>query len=114
MVDPISNVRRREIGLGSNRLLASAAPAVKSEPPTDLASDLRVEVLQAAVGKLIRRILPGNSRLKIERNKETGAFIYRSFDPETGELLKEWPSEELLELREHLKEMEGLLVDKQV
>ena len=114
MVDSISNVRRREIGLGTNRPQASLVPTARPEPVADLASDLRVEVLQAAVGKLIRRMMPGNSRLKIERDKQTGAFIYRSFDPVTGELLKEWPSEELVELREHLKEMEGMLVDKQV
>ena len=57
---------------------------------------------------------PSNTKLQIEHNKETGTFIYRSIDPETGEVVRQWPPEQLLELREHLAEMEGLLLDKEV
>jgi len=63
---------------------------------------------------LIRRSLPSNSKLQIEQDEETGTFIYHSVDPDTGEVLRQWPSEQLLKLREHLSEMEGVLFDKEV
>ncbi len=115
MVDPISNAGSpREIGMGQGRQQPSPASPVAANPATDLARDQRVEVLQAAIEKLIRKSLPANSKLQIEQDKITGTFIYRTIDAETGELIRQWPPEQLLKLRESLAEMEGMLVDKKV
>lgn len=115
MVDPISNAMSpREIGLGQSRQQTSPASPALPNPATHLTRSQRVEVLEAAVEKLIRRSLPSNSKLQIEQDKETGTFIYRSVDPETGEVLRQWPSEQMLQLREHLTELEGILFDKEV
>jgi len=115
MVDPISNASTsREIGLNQSRQQPSPASPATPNPATQLSRAQRVEVLEAAVEKLIRRSLPSNSRLQIEQDKETGTFIYRSVDPETGEVIRQWPPEELLKLREHLSDMEGMLFDKEV
>lgn len=116
MVDPISNASTpREIGVGLNRQQSSpaASPSLPN-PATNLVRGQRVQILEEAVEKLIRRSLPSNSKLQIEQDKETGTFIYRSIDPETGEVLRQWPSEQLLNLRGSLSEFEGLLFDKQV
>ena len=115
MVDPISNAgNSREIGVGQSRQQTSPSSPTLPNPETHLTRSQRVEVLEAAVEKLIRRSLPSNSKLQIEQDKETGTFIYRSVDPETGEILRQWPSEQLLKLREHLAEMQGMLFDKEV
>ena len=115
MIDPISNaVNPREIGLNQSRQQTSPASPALANPYTQLSRAQRVEVLEAAVEKLIRRSLPTNSKLQIEQDKETGTFIYRSIDAETGEVIRQWPSEQLLKLREHLAEMEGMLFDKEV
>jgi uncharacterized FlaG/YvyC family protein len=115
MVDPISNAPSpREIGLGQSRQQTSPASPALPNPVTQLTRAQRVEVLEAAVEKLIRRSLPSNSKLQIEQDKETGTFIYRSVDPETGEILQQWPPEQLLKLREHLAEFEGMFIDKRV
>jgi flagellar protein FlaG len=115
MVDPISNApNSREIGLGQSRQQVSPASPARPNPETQLTRAQRVEVLESAVEKLIRRNLPSNSKLQIEQDKETGTFIYRSVDPETGEVLRQWPPEQLLKLREHLSELEGMFVDTQV
>jgi flagellar protein FlaG len=115
MVDPIGNAASpRELGLNQSR-----PPAVQTTPPeprpdTNLQPDQRVEVMQAAVEKLIKKSLPSNSRLQILQDQDTGEYIYRSIDPSTGEVIRQWPPEQLLALREDLKTMEGLLVNKQV
>jgi uncharacterized FlaG/YvyC family protein len=115
MVDPISNApNSREIGTAQNRPQSSPVPPVPGHVNIEsgLAPDQRVEVLHAAVEKLIRKSLPPNSKLQIEQDKDTGTFIYRSINPDTGEIIKQWPPEQLLKMKEHLREMEGLFVDK--
>ena len=115
MVDPISNAPNpREVGANPTRPQASPAAVGAVNPATNLSPEQRVEVLQATVEKLIKKSLPGNSKLQIERDKTTGTFIYRSIDADTGQVIKQWPSEQLLALREYLTQMEGMLVDKKV
>ena len=114
MVDPISNTPNlREIGAVSNRPQASPAPPAPGaiNPQTNLSPDQRIEELQSAMEKLIRKSMPSNSKLQIDQDKETGTFIYRSVNPDTGEVIKQWPPEQVIKLREYLREMEGMLVD---
>jgi flagellar protein FlaG len=42
---------------------------------------------------------PGDLRLVIEQNEETGAFIYKTVDRRTGETLQILPREEVLKLK---------------
>ena len=115
MVDPISNAASpREIGQNQPKLTAAPSAPPAPPPDTNLQPDQRVEVMQAAVEKLIKKSLPTNSRLQIVQDKDTGEYIYRSIDPSTGEVIRQWPPEQLLALREDLKTMEGLLVNKHV
>jgi flagellar protein FlaG len=111
MIDPIANVLNpREAANQSRQPAAPAAPPAPT-PDTNLTPDQRVEIMQAAVEKLIKKSLPSNSKLQVEKDKELGTFIYRSINPDTGEIIRQWPPEQLLALREYLKEMEGVLVD---
>lgn len=115
MVDPISHVSNvRELGSSQNRPQTPTATPGAPSQATDLWPEQRVEVLQAAVQKLIKKTLPGNSKLQVEQDKNTGTFIYRTIDPDTGQVIRQWPPEQLLELRQHLKDMEGMLLDKTV
>ncbi len=115
MVDPISNASNpREIGAVLSRQQTSPASPALPNLATNLMRGQRVEILEAAVEKLIRRSLPSNSKLQIEQDRDTGTFIYRSVDPETGEILRQWPPEQLLKMREHLSDLEGMLFDKEI
>jgi len=117
MSDPISNATQsREIGTGQARPQSSPLPPVPGavNPQTNLAPDHRITHLEAAVEKLVKKNLPSNSKLQITRDSDTGAFVYRSVDPETGEVIRQWPSEQILSLRESLRELEGVLVDTEV
>jgi flagellar protein FlaG len=115
MVDPISNTPGAiDFTSSQNRAQPSPTTAGAAAPVTNLAPFQRIEALQGAVEKLIKKSLPSNSRLQIEQDKNTGTFIYRSINPETGEVIQQWPSEKLLEMRDFLKELDGVLLDKQV
>ena len=112
MIDPITNGRNTRDAANETRQPPAATPGAPT-PDTNLAPDQRVEVVRASVEKLIKKSLPPNSRLQVEKDKELGTFIYRSVNPDTGEVIKQWPSEQLIAMREYLKEMSGMLVDTQ-
>ena len=116
MVDPISNAPSlREVGVAQARPQVSPQTAPGTpDPATSLTPDQRVEVLQAAVEKLIKKSLPSNSRLQVVQDEKSGTFIYRSIDPDTGEVVAQWPPEQLLKMRDYLAELSGLIVDKAV
>ena len=111
MIDPIANtLNPREPVSQSRQPPAPVSPGAPTAD-TNLAPDQRVEVVQAAVEKLIKKSMPSNSKLQVEKDKELGTYIYRAINPDTGEIIMQWPPEKLLQMREYLKEMEGLLVD---
>ena len=117
MVEPISNTPNpnpREPSANPSRPQASPTLPGAVNPGTNLTPEQRVEVLQEAVAKLIKKSMPANSKLQIEQDKTSGTFIYRTVDPDTGEIIRQWPPEKLLELRDYLTQMEGVLVDKTV
>ncbi|PWE17574.1 hypothetical protein DDZ18_07845 [Marinicauda salina] len=54
------------------------------------------------------------SRLQIEREDESGRFVYRFLDQETGEIVRQWPPEDYLELMNYLRSLQGGLLNEQV
>jgi uncharacterized FlaG/YvyC family protein len=115
MVDPISNAPNvRDLASSPSRPQASPNIPGAVQPSTNLAPDQRVERLQQSIAKLIKKSLPTNSKLQITQDESTGTYIYRSVDPDTGEVIQQWPQEQMLALQKQLKQMEGLLLDKHV
>src|SRR5258708_16107245 len=111
MVDPISNAPiSRQIGPTQNRSQASSGLAVFEVTRDGLTSAQRVEAIQAAVEKLIKKNPPrppGFSRLWDEEGREVASGT----DDLQGGTEPQWPSAELLKLRPYLKQMDGLLFD---
>jgi len=52
------------------------------------------------------------NRLKIDRHEESGQFVYRIFNEETGETIRRWPPKNYLELIAFLSEGKGGLLDE--
>lgn len=53
-------------------------------------------------------------KLIIERDTDTGKYVQKVVDPYSGEVLKQWPEEQFLELARKMGEAYGLLVDRNV
>ena len=53
-----------------------------------------------------------NLRLSIDFDEQANRFIYRGLDPSTGEVVREYPPEELRASLGRLREIAGLSVDK--
>ena len=115
MVSLISDAKYlREIGTAQERPQPSPASPSAPDPQTQLPNDKRVMKLQEVVDRLVRSSLPSDAKLQIDQDEESGVFIYKSINRSTGEVISQWPPEELLELRKALRELDGMLIDTEV
>lgn len=57
---------------------------------------------------------PADYRLVIDRDPLSGAFVYRTIDRSTGSTVAQFPSEELVQLRDSADYMAGTVFDGKV
>jgi hypothetical protein len=111
MLDPISNAPiSRQVGPTQNRSQASAGLAGFEVTRDGLTSVQRVEAMQAAVEKLIKKNPPRHPGISLLWDEE-GSDDASDRDDLQGDSDPQWPSAQLLKLRHYLKQMDGLLVD---
>ena len=84
---------------------APVGPHPAEEKPNRLAE------LAHSVGAAPSDQLPANSRLQILQHEETGTFVYRTVDVETGEVVNQYPADEVLRRMAYWHELTGLAVD---
>ncbi len=70
------------------------------------------EGLDATAATSIRRFMDRMIRLDVD--DELHRVIIKLIDKETGEVIRQIPPEELIELAKKMKDIEGLFVDKEV
>lgn len=97
--------------VGQEKGNAAAATIVTQAGGTSPAQD----PLQKAA-KALEKFLPAsdenrNTKLRIDRDEETGRFIYKNVDADTGEVLAQFPPAKILEIISYYREAEGLAVD---
>ena len=98
--------------------LTPALPVVPPLPPVQAARpDLRVEAAEKPRPEN-RTADNGNGRngeppaaqatrsLTISRQDKLGAFIYRSIDEQSGEVVWQYPADSILRMSQHLQEMQ--------
>lgn len=88
------------------------AASLKKEDSARL--DLRDLAEQVAAIEKMRSDVSAlkSNRLRIDRHEESGQFIYRIFNEDTGETIRRWPPEGYLDLVAFLKDEQGKLVDE--
>lgn len=52
-----------------------------------------------------------NTRLRIDKDDETGRFVYQNIDTESGEVIKQFPPESILEFLSYYRHVAGLAID---
>jgi flagellar protein FlaG len=70
------------------------------------------EALRTAIQAIDPAFNPDTSRLSIALDADLNRFIYRSIDKTTGEVIGQYPAEEILRAIKYLREVEGLVVDE--
>ncbi len=75
------------------------------------------EILTAEgeIAKMANGVMSANGRLSIDQDKDSGDYIYRLVDKDTGEIINQWPREDILRrARVAREQIEGLVIDRQV
>lgn len=70
------------------------------------------EEMKASIDRLAEQAFAG-SKLAIEKHEGAGVFVYRLVDSRNGSVVRQWPSEDFLSLREYLRTKQGGLIDQQ-
>lgn len=73
-----------------------------------------VRAAEETLNGLLADMLPPDARLIIEYDQAANRFVYKSVDRETGEVLHQWPPEEVMRKLAYLREISGLTVDGHV
>lgn len=90
--------------------LAKIATATqKSPPPADEPTTSREE-LDKAVQAVTDFVNSVNSSLQFSVDDDTGKFVVKVIDKDTKEVIKQFPSEEMLAIAKALDDIKGLLV----
>ena len=93
---------------------ASAAVATRNAETEARSPEERkaeIERMREAIERLAETALDG-SRLSIEKHESSGMFVYNLVDSATGEIVRQWPQKEMVELKEYLRTRQAGLVDK--
>ena len=70
--------------------------------------------MQSSIDALNEFIKPQNTSLEFSIDDESGTVVVKVTDKETKEVIKQFPSEEALELAKALDKLKGLLVQQKV
>ncbi|RMF16854.1 MAG: flagellar protein FlaG [Alphaproteobacteria bacterium] len=66
------------------------------------------------LGKVLKDVLGddfNSRRLRIDQDEATGRFVYKVVNADTGEVVRQFPPEEILRIVASIREAEGLVLD---
>ena len=110
-----------QVTQGANRLnQGSPTPRTAPTPPPDGEEkrperEASTEELKAAVEKVSTHLAHAATRVTFTVDKDLGRVVFRVINPETRELVRQIPPQELLDLAHQLDSMDtpsGLLADE--
>ncbi|WP_020401039.1 flagellar protein FlaG [Kordiimonas gwangyangensis] len=95
---------------------SGSEPALVKSVETLGGEDVPVNSPLDKAAKALEKFIPEdqalpNTRLRIDRDDETGRFVYLNIDNESGEVIKQFPPESILEFLSYYREVAGLTVD---
>jgi len=80
--------------------------AVVPDNPLDTAAKV--------LGDVVKEALPSNTRLRIDHDDEADSFVYKAVDPNTGEVLNQFPPEQILKVVAFFRKTQGIVFDNKV
>lgn len=121
VVQETATPRKREGGNATDNANASQkeTKAVQSETINNLLkketnpSGDFVSQAEAILNKALS-LKSANTKLSIDVDDESGLFVYKGIDIQSGEVVSQFPAEEILALIAHYREAEGIVVDEKV
>lgn len=90
---------------GATGSTAPAGTAAKAAPV-----QVDAEQLQAAMQEIQKAVASRNSNLQFSFDDETNKTVVRVIDSESGELIRQIPSEEVMAIAKSIGQMQGMLL----
>ena len=112
MIEAISGLTPVPSATTERQAAPAAQPAAASDNTALGMSPESVRAIESAMRAQEPPLMGHNERLSIIRDEETGTFIYRSVDRETGKVTRQWPVESMLQFKAYIREYAGLAVDR--
>ena len=108
MIHPVSSLEPSQAA-AKPRGGASALDASRSapQPSTSVPDEQSVREAVAAINQAAKAL---NNSVQLSLDSGSGRAVVRVIDSETGQLIRQIPSEEALELRQALDRIAGLLI----
>lgn len=113
-----------DLSVSGNRVVAGVISPVSAKNPNDVQGADHVPPVPA-----LKSGSPGqepasrngtdypwdkNTHLSIQLDDATGRYVFRSIDPQTGDVLMQYPTKEMLAQIARVREITGLTVDEGV
>lgn len=109
---PVPNQGSTPRSAAPQRAAVAAETFPKASPPPEQPSREQIKQVVEEIRKSLSQTAANNLQFSID--DETGQTIVRVTDKQTGELIRQIPSEELVELAKSLDRMQGMLLRQQV
>ena len=119
-ISSIASIRQLTVAKNSGQV---AKPAVASAPekggelsppggkgvPAEVADSANIEKTVSEINEIVRNV---QRDLAFNVDKESGRTVIRVMDSESGELIRQIPSEDLLAIAIHLRDLQDDMVSK--
>ncbi len=102
-IDPFQSAARP----AGSAAVKDAASGAQPAPPPETEESVRAAV--AAINRAAKAL---NNSVQLDLDSDSGRAVVRVIDSETGQLIRQIPSEEVLELRRALDRIAGLLINR--
>ena len=116
---PASSGRRTD-SLVSSSATGAANAAAAGGPIETAANNGPINAQQRAekaLNALLKDVIGDrseNRRLRVFKDDDSGRFVYQSVNSRTGEVVRQFPPEEILKLVARLRDVAGIVVDDRV
>ncbi len=91
----------------------SSRPAAEEKETLDRADEKSAFQDEKTLIEIVSDSFDMGTKLKVDRDDDTGRIIFQTVMKKTGEVIRQVPSEEMIHLAKSLNMGKGLLVDKE-
>lgn len=106
--------RRDENVVASKDVASIVTGVVSNESETSVVTQDPVRRAEEAIGAFFEDESNPSGRFSIDQDIDSGRFVYRLINEDTGEVLKQFPGDYVLRRVAFYRELEGIAVDSEV
>jgi flagellar protein FlaG len=117
MIDEVAGRDALPAALATGEAVKTVETQAPSRPvqhteSADNKSTVDRKAIEKTIAKIREAIGPSNTSLKIEIDTDTDRIIVKVLDDQSGEIIRQIPSQEMVEIAKRLDTMQGVFITK--